>query len=291
MKEVKKNHRLNLEVKKTVLCIQEITQASRQASINKLDKLDQQDKLKKELDEAKNRVEAFVYDTRADLAEDSEKRTKLIQYSTEVELKELNEAVESAAVWMEEGDIETATLGDLKAKFTELNSKKDKILRRITEAELRPQLITMMHVVTNLTRESLANATVQRDIPEEIVAKITKQCEDADKWMTQREEEQKKLPDSVDPAFSSDEIETKMEEFRRAVKSLFIYPKKKPVKPAANNATNTTNTTTTETNSTTNATSSDQQTAPEETKKSSTEEKKPEEQKKKEETKEDKKEL
>ena len=254
LKPVKKFHSIKLKTVTEYLCIRERTPAEVEASRKKLAAFDQADQDRKDLAEAKNNLEEYIFQTRETLS--GPERKTLAVYCEPGTLEKIEEDLSAAFAWLEEEeDGEATKISALRDKLRDLRKAGDAILFRKAEAEERPDAIKYLRFALNFTREAIANATANRNISDESIQAKLDKCYEVEKWLDDAVKRQDATPLSKDPAVLISEIEDKADDLKIIVKWLHKQPKKKTPKPAtaadaangsADNNNNNTNTNTTE---------------------------------------------
>ena len=106
-------------------------------SAEKMAELDRKDKERVLLEEARNKVESYIYHIKNKLADDEENIGKI---STEEQREAIRKAAEDAEEWMYD-DGYGADLATMEDKYAELSGPAEKIFNRVSEMTARPAAI------------------------------------------------------------------------------------------------------------------------------------------------------
>jgi len=196
--------------------------------------LDNLDKIKFETEEARNSLETFVYDARSKL-EDNED----LQKFTNAEEKELlYEALQETGNWLyDEGS--TALLTELKLKSKQLHSKVDVVFERQTEYQNRDSSVSLILGAILHARNATSNITNSHEVEEEEYAKFLQYLENEQAEIIRLYQLQQKRPLDQAPLFKSSDLELKVKEIEKRIRSFRLRPKRKPkVEIIVENATN-----------------------------------------------------
>lgn len=226
-----------------------------EASKAKLLAMAQRDKERMMLQEAKNKVESYIYKIKNKLQDDEE---AVGAVSTEEQRQEVQKLAIDAGEWLDEDGYD-ADLKTMEAKFLELSVPFEKILLRLAETKARPQAVAAlnkklveMEGLMKLWEETKQHITAdERGI-------VIKQVEEMRKWIEEKEAEQALKLAHEDPVFVSADLPGKT----RLVESLILSLDKKPApkpkkkKKVKGNETDT-NSTETDSDPSTNSTNTD----------------------------------
>lgn len=239
LKPVKKFHSIKLKVTTEPLCLKPLTPAEFAASTRKLAAFDKADQDRRDLAEAKNNLEEYIFQTRETLST-PESREALAPYCAPGTLDEIEQNLSAAFAWLEdEEDGEATKIEILREKLRDLRREGDAILFRKAEAEERPDAIRYLRVVLNFTRHAIANATVSRNISDEAVQLKYQKCDEIEKWLNDSIKKQAEVPLSEKPVVLVSDIDDKVDDLKIVVKWLNKQPRKKKEKkqdPAATTA-------------------------------------------------------
>lgn len=187
-----------------------------------LRKLDQKDLDRRQLEQAKNDVEAFIYATREALWEND-----IIKVSTEQQREEINAVLSDASDWLY-GDGFSASLQEYRDQLAALRSVFEPISSRASELAARPATIEAFGIWKQSTLEALANITNERNVEEEEKASLINSIADIEKWLAEKEQEQQAKSLTEQPAWASKDIITKLSPLDNELKRLQRRGKRKP---------------------------------------------------------------
>lgn len=207
--------------------IQPLTEELFAESKEKLDYLAQKDKERVMLEEAKNRVESYIYKIKNKLIDDEDNIAKVTNEAQREELKKLSEDGEE---WLYD-DGYNADLATMEAKYAELSTPAEKVWSRLKEMTERPAATKDM--LTKLTKvEDLIGKWKDSmpQITDEEKGDVKQKIEDIRKWISDKEAEQAKKASHEDPIFSSEEVPSQSKPLERLIAKLMKKPKPKPQK-------------------------------------------------------------
>lgn len=224
----------------------------------KLLELASKDKERMMLEEAKNKVESYIYKIKNKLMDDEEAVEK---FSTEKQRDEVKKLADSAEEWLYE-DGYSADLATMEDKYAELSIPFDKILLRINESTARPKAVEELGKKLNEIESLMAKWEESKpQVTLEERTTVLKMVEEARKWVEEKEKAQSKKKAHEEPVFVSAEVPLQTKSIEAMVVRLNRKPKPKPEKKKDNkNETSAENATGTNANSTaeaTNATTKD----------------------------------
>lgn len=203
-------------------------------SRHKLYELAQRDKERMMLEEAKNKVESYIYKMKNKLSDDEETMAK---FSTEAEREKIQTLSAAAEDWLYD-DGATANQTTLEAKYEELSDSLEPILLRIEESVARPKALNELNKkLTDAEALLVQWETSKPQITEEERQSVTTLIERVRQWIDEQEAAQAQRQLSEEPAYLSREIPDQFRPIEALVLRLSRKPKPKPV------VTNTTNTT------------------------------------------------
>lgn len=173
----------------------------------KLAALARVDKERVLLEEAKNKVESFVYYIKNKLIDDEENVNAV---STEKQRAEILKLAEDAEEWMYDGgaDADLATTVD---KYAEISTPAQKVFDRVAEMIARPEAIAALQsrlakVVELMKKWESVMPQVTEEERQEVLAKV----EEVNIWIKDKEEAQSKVALHEDPVISSAEVPTQI---------------------------------------------------------------------------------
>lgn len=208
------------------------------ASKAKLAAMDKRDKDRMLLEEAKNRVESYMFMVKNKLVDDEEELAKV---STEEQREVCRKLASDTEHWLEEEGY-SANLATLEDKFVELSAPFDKILLRLKETTERPQMVKKMEEV--LAQVEALLKTWETSMPQVTVEerqKVMDRISLVRANITALEELQASKAPHEDPVYVSTDLPPKLQPVEALVQRLAKKPKPKapPVQKDKNN-TNTT---------------------------------------------------
>ena len=208
-----------------------------EASKNKLLDMATRDKERMMLEESKNRVESYIYRIKNKLEDDEEVISKV---TTKQQREEVRKLAVDAEEWLYDAgyDADFATMED---KYAELSTPFEKIMLRVSETTDRPEAVKALQ--KKLTEIEQLMAKWEQDRPqvtEEERTGVLDRIEGVRKWISDKEEEQKKKKPHEDPAFVSADVPSQTAEIEKTVLRLSRKPKPKPPKKNETKAENAT---------------------------------------------------
>ena len=176
------------------------------------------------LEEAKNKLESYIYYIKNKLIDDEENIAKI---STEEQREELSTLAREAEDWLfDEGD--TASPETLRSKLDVLMAPAEKVWFRLKEATERPAAVKALREKLSSIEDTfnkwVANVT---HITEEEKGDLCAKIESARKWLSDKEEEQAAKAPHEDPAFTSDEVPVQVTPIQKFLAKLTKKPKPK----------------------------------------------------------------
>lgn len=193
----------------------------------KLAELERKDRERVMLEEARNKVESYIYLIKNKLVDDEEAIGKV---STTEQREELSKLANDAEEWMYD-DGYNADLATMEDKYAELSGPAEKVFFRVSETTARPEAIKALQ--TKLTKvEDLMKKweTTMPQVTEEERADVLAKVEDVRKWISEKEEAQAKTDPSEEPAFKSEDVPSQSKPIETLVARLNRKPKPKPEK-------------------------------------------------------------
>eukprot|EP00455_Lapot_gusevi_P038029 TRINITY_DN4264_c0_g2_i1.p1 TRINITY_DN4264_c0_g2~~TRINITY_DN4264_c0_g2_i1.p1 ORF type:complete len:890 (-),score=423.85 TRINITY_DN4264_c0_g2_i1:69-2738(-) len=219
--------------------------ADRTRSMEVLRKLSAFDQARRELAEAKNSVESFIYSTREKLYDED-----INTVTTEEQRQSVESMLSTASTWLEENEFSTNPTV-FRTKLAEMKVLWDPIALRAREHRARPVAFSETRTILSTAR-TLA-ATLRKDkpwIPEADFKRFEGLIATAEKWLDDKEAAQKAAPLHEAPLFSSVDIinQAKPVSDYGTILLKRQKPKEKPAPKtsSSNNSTSTNNTTSSE---------------------------------------------
>ena len=193
----------------------------------KLAELERKDRERIMLEEARNKVESFIYRIKNKLIDDEEAIGKV---STEEQRAELSKLAQDAEEWMYD-DGYKADLATMEDKYAELSGPAEKVFFRVSETTARPEAIyalkTKMQKVQDLMKKW---ETTMVQVTEEERAEVLQKVDEVLAWIAEKEEAQAKADPTADPVFTSEEVPLQSKPIEALVARLNRKPKPKPEK-------------------------------------------------------------
>jgi hypoxia up-regulated 1 len=240
LQEKKRTHKRTLKVERyNVGRIQPLSDALIQEYMDNLAELARKDRDRVLLEEAKNKLESYIYHVNNKLMDDEENIAKI---STEEQREELSRLSREAEDWLfDEGD--TATVETLGAKLADLTGPAEKVWFRLREATQRPAAVkALREKLTSIEENFTKWVSNMTHITEEERGDVFEKIETARKWLSDREGEQAERAPHEAPAFTSDEVPLQTNPIAKLVDRLARKPppKVKKNETAGEKATNAT---------------------------------------------------
>jgi len=191
------------------------------------DRLNKEEKAARDLENARNALETYLYEARYTLA-----GTKgLDQVLSEEETEELRDELDDSLYWLEDDDTGMkASIHQVRARKTETKDKLDAILFRLSELEKRPKAVEAARAVLASTEAKIAEWTVTKpQITEEEYEDLRAKIGRVTTFLDESEEAQSQLSNFVPPTFSSDEVAKSLKPVKAFVERLMKKPAPIPV--------------------------------------------------------------
>ncbi|KAG0126441.1 Hsp70 protein-domain-containing protein [Tuber indicum] len=188
-----------------------IPEKDKTSLILKIRGFDKHDKERKDLEEARNNLEAYTYRARGYLSDDA-----FIAVSTEEQRERLDAMISEASDWLY-GDGYTAGLKEVHQKIKQLEALEAPISKRRTEKDSLPEalkglnniLISMKGFIER--EESLAEAQSDDSYSFDLKP-LKKAYEKESAWVEEKSAAQEKLQPHEDPILTSEEVTAKATE-------------------------------------------------------------------------------
>lgn len=196
-------------------------------SEEKLAALARADKERMMLEEAKNKVESYIYQIKNKLIDDDEAVAKV---TNEAQREEVKKLADDAEEWMYEDGYD-ADLPTFEEKYVELSTPFEKILFRLAEIEARPEAIASLTKKLGKVEELMTKwETEKPHITEDERKDVLTKVEDVRKWIAENEEKQAATAAHEDPAFVSADVPLQTKDLEKLVGKLAKRPVPKPPK-------------------------------------------------------------
>merc|ERR1712157_337698 len=192
--------------------------------MGKLEDLAKKDAERVLVEEARNKVESYVYFIRNKLVDDEEQIGKV---STEEQRDAVSKFAEETEDWMYD-DGSTADLATLEDRYNELSAPMEEILFRASEMSARPEAIEALQAKLKKVEELVKKwETTHPQITEEERSDVLAKVDNAKSWIYEKIAEQDKKEPHEEPAFASTDVPKQAKSTQGLVKRLSKKPKPK----------------------------------------------------------------
>jgi heat shock protein 4 len=228
-KAAEKKEDAKITTKRTNLFIQEVTDGMSPAQIQAL-AAEEKKRLEKDTElretaEARNAVEAYVYDTRSDL------NGSLLPYVLEADKDSFYSQLNEAEDWLY-GEGAQATKQAYQEKLAQLKKVGEPIRLRRREAEDRDDAAEKLRqAIENYRLLAQSTDPKYEHIPLEERQKILNKVKEAEDSILPKVEQQKSLPSTADPVVWVADINHTKENLDAFVPAIMNKPKPKPASP------------------------------------------------------------
>ncbi|KAI3502063.1 hypothetical protein L1887_30094 [Cichorium endivia] len=205
--------------------------------IKRLTALDAKDAERRRTAELKNDLEAYIYATREKLDYLDELQT----VSSSEQRQSFIEKLDEVQDWLYM-DGEDASANQFEEKLDQLKDIGDPIFFRYKELTARPEASKGARQYLTELKEIVSGWESKKPwIPKEKIVQVLSEAEKLKKWLDDKEAEQKKISASATPAYTSQEVMSKLLDLQDKVASTNRIPKPKPKveKPTVKNETET----------------------------------------------------
>ncbi|GMI02012.1 hypothetical protein TrST_g6123 [Triparma strigata] len=225
MKEQKKVHKETLVIDEYYTSkIAPYSKTIMKESIDKLAELAAQDKIRHDLEEAKNALESKVYSIKNYVTEHEE---ELDQISTAEQREELVALASSTEEWLYDDGYD-AEKEAFVSKLAELEAPAEAMFFRLAELTKRPAAVQKCKERLEKMRALMTKwETTMEQVTEEERADVFEKIEKIEKWLEQKLDEQSKLEKWDQPAFKSSEVAPQSKSLELLVTRLSKKPKPK----------------------------------------------------------------
>ncbi|XP_071701941.1 heat shock 70 kDa protein 17-like [Rutidosis leptorrhynchoides] len=190
----------------------------------RLDALDAKDAERRRTAELKNDLEGYIYATREKLDYLDELQT----VSSTEQRQSFVEKLDEVQDWLYT-DGEDATATQFQERLDQLKAIGDPIFFRYKELTARPEASQSARQYFTELKEIVSEWELKKPwIPKEKIDKVLNGAEDFKKWLNDKEAEQQKISASSTPAFTSQEVISKLLDLQDKVASTNRIPKPKP---------------------------------------------------------------
>ena len=175
------------------------------------------------MQERKNALEEFIYDTRSRLDE------RYKAYVEEAEKGKIMAALQEAEDWLYSEEGEDATKSVYGGKLDALHALADPVINRYKEAEQRNRVVSELRETINnyMTQASSADERFAH-IEEKDKQAIVEKCATVQKWLEDQNVRQSERAKNVDPVLTAAEVLKKKDEIIYFATPILTKPKPKP---------------------------------------------------------------
>lgn len=226
-KEKKKIHRRTLVVKKDVEGkVQPYSEVIMLESKAKLQLLDDLDRERILLEEAKNKVESYIYHIKNKMADNEDEIAKV---TTEEQRTSVLSMASEAEEWMYDEGYD-ADLATFEAKYTELSEPAEAIFFRLSELIKRPEAIAALNKKLSKVEDLITKwETEKPQVTAEERESVMERVSEARKWVADKVDAQADVALTDPPAFNSVDVPLQTKKIEALVGRLSKKPKPKPV--------------------------------------------------------------
>lgn len=234
-KEKKKVHKRTLKVDSYyVTRVQPYSDDALVESQAKLQMLADKDRERIMLEEAKNKVESYIYHIKNKMADYEDQIAKV---TTSEQRESILSMASEAEDWLyEDGyDADLATFED---KYAELAGPAEDIFFRLAEMTARPEAIAALSRKLSKVEDLMAKwETEKPQVTEEERNSVMEKVNEARKWIADMQDKQADTDPTDTPAFTSEEVPLQTKGIESLVSRLSKKPKPKPVEEKKNETT------------------------------------------------------
>lgn len=190
---------------------------------SKLEALDKKDEERRRTAELKNSLEGYIYDTR-----DKLESGDFVKISTSQERQSFIEKLDEVQEWLYT-DGEDASATQFQEHLDKLKAIGDPIFFRHKELTARPAASDHARKYLNEVQQIVHGWETNKSwLPKGRIDEVLNEAEKVKNWLNQEEAEQKDIPGSEKPAFTSDEVYVKVFDLQDKVNKVNRIPKPKP---------------------------------------------------------------
>ncbi|CAJ2668459.1 heat shock protein 70 kDa [Trifolium pratense] len=190
----------------------------------KLQALDKKDAERKRTAEFKNNLEGYIYTTK----EKIETLEEFEKVSTSEERQSFVGKLDEVQDWLYT-DGEDANATEFEERLNQLKAVGDPIFFRLKELTARPAAVEHAYKYINELKQIVEEWKAKKSwLPKERVDEVINVAEKLKKWLDEKETEQKKTSGFSKPAFTSEEVYSKVFDLQNKVASINRIPKPKP---------------------------------------------------------------
>ncbi len=222
---VKKMKLMPVSFTRTSGPLSSLTEEGVRQAIEKEVKMRASDLYIKERGEARNMLEAYVYDARARIGDDGD----LAEFGPSNVRYQLKELLDEAENWIYSDEGDMANKSTFTTKHSDLVDKVSPIVKRKKEFEERPININLLNAtVESYKKLAVPGLEEYAHIEPEAKEKVLKCVEEATLWLKKEVAKQADLPKDVDPVLKCADIKSKREEVDKVCRPIEQTPKPKP---------------------------------------------------------------
>lgn len=203
--------------------------------IDRLDALDAKDAERRRTAELKNDLEGYIYATREKL----DYLDELQKVSSSEQRQSFVEKLDEVQDWLYT-DGEDASATQFQERLDLLKAIGDPIFFRYKELTARPEALRSARQYFSELQEVVSGWESKKPwLPKDKIDQVLREAENFRKWLNDKEAEQQKISAAITPAFTSQEIISKLLDLQDKVASTNRIPKPKPKveKPSVKNET------------------------------------------------------
>ncbi|KAN0053001.1 hypothetical protein ACTA71_012482 [Dictyostelium dimigraforme] len=198
-------------------------------SNDRINKLDQVDRILRELRQERNNLESFIYETRDKL----ESNEEYLKCSTQEERDQLVEELDKTSSWLSDAlDNDNSETEEYRKQLKDIKKKADKIVNRVSQYQLVPVALEELEDVVDKVKPLFESASKDLNITAEELKETTDKIKSVSDWVQEKKSEFKLADYSKDLQTSSYDIKFKLYDLERTIKEI-LKKKKKPVKPSS----------------------------------------------------------
>ncbi|XP_073060789.1 heat shock 70 kDa protein 17-like [Primulina eburnea] len=221
----KRTYRVALKViEKTKGAGMPLSKESLALAKHKLEALDKKDAERKRTAELKNNLEGYIYSTKDKLESE-----EFVKISSDEERQSFLEKLAEVEDWLYMDD-EDASANEFKERLDMLKAIGDPIYFRYNEITARPA--ASEHALKYLTELQQVVQGWEKNkswLPRERIDEVIREAEKLKNWLNDKEAEQRKTSVFGTPAFTSEEVYSKVFDLQDKVESVNRIPKPKPI--------------------------------------------------------------
>ncbi|CAL1385877.1 unnamed protein product [Linum trigynum] len=190
----------------------------------KLEELNKKDAERRRTAESKNNLEGYIYSTKEKLETDEE----FEKISTSEERQSFIEKLDEVQDWLYT-DGEDATASEFEKRMESLKTIGDPIFFRYKELSERPDATKFARKYLTELKQIVEGWEANKPwLPKDRITEVLNDSEKLKSWLDEKEAEQKQTSASSKPAFTSEEVYTKVFKLQDKVTSINKIPKPKP---------------------------------------------------------------